>query len=126
METVVLYTSHYGATKQYATALAAALGAPCFAWAQRTRRPCAAQGALCTAAACSGRRGRPWQGEKIFPRQGCFLFTVGLAAAQRPEVRAEIEGQVRRGLGQQSLAPGHLFCLRGAFALTNWVQCTKP
>lgn len=31
METVVLYTSHYGATKQYATALAAALGAPCFA-----------------------------------------------------------------------------------------------
>ena len=31
MNTVVLYTSHYGATERYARALAAALGAPCFA-----------------------------------------------------------------------------------------------
>ena len=31
MKTVVLYTSHYGAAERYARALAAALGAPCFA-----------------------------------------------------------------------------------------------
>ena len=41
---------------------------------------------------------------------------MGLAQAQQQVVRAEIERQVRRGLGpRQSIAPGWLFCLRGAF-----------
>ena len=36
MNTVVLYTSHYGATERYARALAAALGASCFALGEPT------------------------------------------------------------------------------------------
>ena len=116
METVVLYTSHYGATKQYATALAAALGAPCFALGTEDAQAVRSAGRIVYGGGLyAGGVAGLGKAKKYFPGKDVFLFTVGLAAAQRPEVRAEIEGQVRRGLGQQSLAPGHLFCLRGAF-----------
>ena len=80
-------------------------------------RPCTAPGVSCTAAACMQGAWPGFAGQRnISPARTCFLFTVGLAQAQQQAVRAEIERQVRRGLGpRQSIAPGWLFCLRGAF-----------
>ena len=104
METVVLYTSHYGATKQYATALAAALGAPCFALGTEDAQAVRSAGRIVYGGGLyAGGVAGLGKAKKYYPGKDVFLFTVGLAAAQRPEVRAELEGQ------------GRLFCLRGAF-----------
>ena len=117
MKTVVLYTSHYGAAERYARALAAALGAPCFALGEEDVQAVHRAGRIVYGGGLyAGGVAGLCRAKKYFPGKDVFLFTVGLAQAQQQAVRAEIERQVRRGLGpRQSLAPGRLFCLRGAF-----------
>lgn len=117
MKTVVLYTSHYGAAERYARALAAALDAPCFALGEEDVQAVHRAGRIVYGGGLyAGGVAGLCRAKKYFPGKDVFLFTVGLAQAQQQAVRAEIERQVRRGLGpRQSLAPGRLFCLRGAF-----------
>ena len=117
MNTVVLYTSHYGATERYARALAAALGAPCFALGEEDVQAVHRAGRIVYGGGLyAGGVAGLCRAKKYFSGKDVFLFTVGLAQTQQQAVRDEIERQVQRGLGpRQSLAPGRLFCLRGAF-----------
>lgn len=71
MNTVVLYTSHYGATERYARALAAALGAPCFALGEEDVQAVHRAGRIVYGGGLyAGGVGRALQGKEIFFRQG--------------------------------------------------------
>ena len=121
MGTVVLYTSHYGATARYARELAATLDMPCFELGKEDSYVVKnAQRIIYGGGLYAGNVAGLARAKRYFAGKEVYIFAVGIMQAGGPDICAHVEQQLQRCLGSGNApAPGHLFCLNGAFCFAR-------